>query len=228
MPNHRAVSRSSGLVTSFLPWRIIKSVENIQSPQSRGLEVGRMRVVGSFKIQGKSIALPEPITTRGILKNNDLLLCEEKILKIVMLKEKGIYWLTSWALVVATQIIQRGKWEDHAPLNRLTPLTTTTNPTYPNVINKTHLYLYRRALSLPQGSDPQGHLIVETTLGKNTSFSFWHIKPSLKPLFHTRKIQIPHNLLGNVIVFTDLHMAENVGQFLGNKNFDLIHRATQL
>lgn len=44
----------------------------------------------------------EPISTSDIKKKKDLLDCEEKILEIAMLKEKGIYSLISWALVVVT------------------------------------------------------------------------------------------------------------------------------
>lgn len=52
----------------------------------------------------------------------------------------------------------------------------------------------------------------------NTRLSFGHIRP--------KKIPTLDHLLGDVIVFTDLHVAENVGQLLGYEHFDLIHRAT--
>lgn len=38
-----------------------------------------------------------------------------------------------------------------------------------------------------------------------------------------RKIPTVDHLLGNVMVFTDLHVAENVGQLLGYEHFDLIY-----
>ena len=60
------------------------------------------------------------------------------------------------------------------------------------------------------------------------SFLLAHQTHSFNRCFITRQIQTFYSLLGNVIVFTDLHMTENVRQLLGNKNFDLVHRATQL
>lgn len=152
--------------------------------------------------------------------NNDLLGCEEKILEIAVLKEKSIYSLTSWASVVAPWIIERGKWEDGAPLNGLSPFTNTTNPPSPNV--RMQICLCPNVLAPEDISAEKLHWEVTLHFPSNTS------NASLEPLFHHKKIQTPQNLLGNVIVFTDLHMAENVGQLLGNENFDLIHRATQL
>lgn len=52
----------------------------------------------------------------------------------------------------------------------------------------------------------------------NTRLSFGHIRP--------KKIPSLDHLLGDVVVFTDLHVAENVGQLLGYEHFDLIHGAT--
>lgn len=44
---------------------------------------------------------------------------------------------------------------------------------------------------------------------------------------HPPRQTTPDNSLGNIAVVSDLYMAENVGQFLGDKDFDLIHRTAE-